>query len=65
MILMDGKASIVTSNIGDKIKETVTLTYWSKDCGDETTAKRIKKLFDKIIVDEGGDINGEGNEKED
>ena len=60
---MEGKGTITTSNFGDKDKETVTLSYWGKDCGDEATAKRIKKLFDKIIVEEGGDINGEGDDK--
>lgn len=61
---MEGKANISIANLDDTEKETVTLTYIVKDCGDEETAKSMKKAMDKVAEEYGADIHtGEEHKK--
>lgn len=60
---MEGKANVLVSNLDDEEKESVTLTYVVKDCGDEETAKSIKKEIDNIIEEHGGDTHTQDQEE--
>ncbi len=54
---MKGVASYSKSSIGFKKTEKLTLSYWVKECGSVKELEDIKKLFDMIIEDKGGETS--------
>ena len=54
---MEGKGNLATANLDNTDKETITLSYFVKECGDEETARQIKSEFDLIIEKHGGDVH--------
>jgi len=54
---MEGKANLNKTNLDNTDKETITLSYFVKECGDEETAEQIKSEFDLIVEKHGGDVH--------
>ncbi len=52
---MIGQANYAKNNMGDKKKEVITLSYYVKECGSVKDAEELKKKFDKIVEDAGGE----------
>jgi len=52
---MQAKGNMLVSNLDDA-NESIALSYFVKEIGSEDACKEIKKLFDKIITDQGGEV---------
>ena len=52
---MLGQANYAKNNMGDKKNEKITLSYYVKEVGSVKDAEDIKKKFDGIIEELGGE----------
>jgi len=59
---MQARGNMLVANLDDPVNETIALSYFVKDVGSEETAKEIKKLFDKIVTDQGGEVTSSSKE---
>ncbi len=53
---MEAKGNILIANLDDKERESVSVSFFVKDVGDEETAKTLIRKFGQIAKAEGADV---------
>lgn len=53
---MEAKGNILIANLDDKERESVSVSFFVKDVGDEELAKTLIRKFGQIAKAEGADV---------